>query len=294
MKLSPRQALFGFGLVSLLALAVTIDQRSEPRPLAAAPAAVHPLDRVPGDAGLFAHLTAGNLWDHPAVAELRKAYAMELEKGLQALEKETGLRPEQISSMTFHFPKIPQGPGDEQLLVLQVTTKKPYDKKTLADGVRPKGEEATGDIIKLRDNMVIHLTTETQFTVLHESLLEDFKKGPAKAVDGVMSEAIKAARTGKNALVVGLDPSQLPNEIFTAAPPELQPFVPLLKSKAIMLQANLDKDLTAEVRFVADKEDKAIDSERSFNLLMKLADDALTTVIKDEKLSEDEKALCRR
>ena len=291
MKLSFRQTLFGLGVVGLLALFAAIDRRSEPSPLAAAPAAVHPLDRVPADAGLFAHLSAGNLWDHPTVAELRKAYGKELDPALQALEKETGLRPEQINSLTFHFPKIPQGPGDEQLLVLQVTTKKPYDKKTLLAGARPKGEEAKGDVIKLRDNMVVHLTSETQFTVLHESLLEDFKKGPPKAVEGVMSEPIKAARAGKNAFVVGLDPSQLPNEIFTAAPPELQPFLPLLKSKAIMLQANLDKELTAEVRFLADKEDQAIDAERSFNLLMKLADDGLTTVLKDEKLSEDVKPL---
>jgi hypothetical protein len=106
-----------------------------------------------------------------------------------------------------------------------------------------------------------------------------------------MKDAIAAAKSGKNAFVVGLDPSGLPAEIFTNAPPELQPFIPLLKSKSILLQANLDKELSAEVRFVAENEEKAIEAERSFNLLMKLADDGLTTVIKDEKPNEEIKPL---
>src|SRR5262245_36379717 len=91
--------------------------------LSAAP--VSPLDRVPANAGLFAHLTAAGVWDHPAVAELRKMFAKELEKALAEVEKETGLRPEQIESVTFHYPKFPQGNGDERLFVLQVVTKKP-------------------------------------------------------------------------------------------------------------------------------------------------------------------------
>jgi len=139
--------------------------------------------------------------------------------------------------------------------------------------------------------MVVHLTGDAQFTVLHETLLDDFKNGPPKAADGVMSEAIKAARSGKNALVVGLDPSALPAEIFTAAPPELQPFLPLLKSKAIVLRANLDKELSAEIRFLGENEDKAVEAERSFNLLMKLADEGLANVVKTEKPTDDLKPL---
>jgi Protein of unknown function (DUF1559) len=261
-------------------------------PLAAAPTAIHPLDRVPADAGLFAHFDAASLWDaHPAVLELRKSYAKELEKGLQSVEKETGLRPEQINTLTFHFPKFPQGDGDQRLFVLQVTTKKPYDKNTLLAGFRAKDEGVKGDLIKLQDNMFAHLTSETQFTVVHESLLEDFKKGPVKAKDGIMTEAIQAARAGKNNLTVALDPSGLPAEIFTSAPPELQPFLPLLKSKSILLQANLGKELTAHIRFAGEKEDHAIESELAFNLLMKLADDGIGTLLKEEKPSEDIKAL---
>src|SRR5436305_553801 len=109
---SMRRFLGGSALIGLLFVASS----------KAVAAPVSPLDRVPADAALFAHLSAGNLWDHPAVAGLRKFYAKELEKVLKDVEKETGLRPEQIQSVTFHFPKFPQGQGDERLFVLQVVT----------------------------------------------------------------------------------------------------------------------------------------------------------------------------
>src|SRR5262245_31664257 len=292
MKLSPRQASFGLAAAGLMAMLALVGPRSGPNQVTAAPAVDQPLDRVPADAGLLIHFRAGDLWDsHPAIVGLRKDFAKELDPGLKTVEKETGLRPEHINSVTFHFPKLPQGPGDEQVFIIQVTTKKPYDKETVLSGLRAKGEKAKGDVVKLREQFVLHLTSDTQFTVLHESLLDEFKKGQPKAKDGVMAEAIKAARDSKNTLVLGLDPSGLPAELFSAAPAELQPFLPLLKSKSIILQASLDKKLTAQVRFIGENEEKAIDAERSFNLLMKLAEDGIGTVLKDDKLADDVKPL---
>src|SRR5262249_1943051 len=250
MKLLSRSTWFTFGFAGLLATVAILGPRPRPEPLAAAPAPTtpasqdRPLDRVPGDVGIFAHLNGAAVWDHPATRELRKAYAKELDAALGRLEQEVGLRPEQVNTITMHFPKVPQGPGDEQLFVLQITTKKPYDKDKVVGGLRAKGETPKGDVLKLREKMILHMTSETQFTVLHESLLDDFQKGKPITTAGIMSEALKAARGGKHTLVFGLDPSGLPNEIFTNAPPELQPFVPLLKSQAMVLQANLEKELT--------------------------------------------------
>jgi hypothetical protein len=290
MKKFSRYFLLGLVAAGLLA-AIGLSPTAGPPPLTAAPAAVAPLDRVPADGGLFAHFRAGDLWNHPAIAELRKAYPKELDKALSTIEKETGLRPDQIDTITFHFPKLPMGPGDEAVFILQVTTKKPYAQDALLPGFRAKDAKATDGVVQLREKMLLHLTSETQFTVLHETLLDEFKKGKAAAADGVLAEALKAARAGKHAVTVALDPSQLPAEILTAAPPELQPFLPLLKSKSIMFQANLDKELTASVRFAQENEEKAVDAERAFNLLMKLADDGLTTATGDEKAKAELKDL---
>ena len=80
MKWLIRNALPGLALVGLFALFAAIGNRHSVEPLAAAPPPISPIDRVPADAALFAHLNAMNLWDHPAVAELRKTYAKEVEK----------------------------------------------------------------------------------------------------------------------------------------------------------------------------------------------------------------------
>jgi hypothetical protein len=290
MRLSLRQAFYMAGLVGLLAVFACLDRSTSPD-AAAAPAGLQPIERVPADAALVIHLRAGDVWSHQALADLRKAYAKDLTELLTQVEREVALKPDDIETITFHFPKMPQGPGDEELFVLQVVTKKPYDKDTILKGFRGKGEMPKGDVLKLGGTkFVVHFTSDRQFTVTHETLIEDFKKG-AVAKDGPMADALKAAADGKTALVLGLDPATLPAEIFANAPPELQPFLPLLKSKAIVLRATLDKDLRLDARFVGENEDKAVEAERAFNLLMKVADDALTDVVKDGKPTDDLKPL---
>src|SRR5215210_2328556 len=93
-----RPTVLGVALLGLVAGILAFGPVGGPEQVSAAPAVVNPLDRVPADAGLFAHFQAGDLWNHPAVAELRKSYVKELEPVLQNLEKVTGLRPEQIQS----------------------------------------------------------------------------------------------------------------------------------------------------------------------------------------------------
>src|SRR5438309_8949013 len=169
------------GLLVAIGLSPSANSR-----LAAAPANVSPLDRVPADAGLFVHFRAGDLWNHPAVNELKKAYPKELEEALKNLERETGLRPEQIDTVTFFYPKLPGGPGDESQFVVQVTTKKPYTPDGLLKGLREKDEKPVGGFTKLQGGLVLHHTSDTQFTVLHESLVDRFKKGATKTTDGVV------------------------------------------------------------------------------------------------------------
>ena len=65
----------------------------------------------------------------------------------------------------------------------------------------------------------------------------------------------------------------------------------LIKSKRIIFQANLGKELSVEVRFVGENEEKAIEAERSLNLLMKLADDGIAAILKNENQSDDIKPL---
>jgi hypothetical protein len=290
MRLSVRQGFYLACLLGLLAVFASLDSGSTPE-VTAGPATAQPIDRVPADAALVIHAKVADVWAHPGLLEIRKTYAKDLGDLLKEMEGRFALSPDDVETLTFHFPKMPQGPGDEELFVLQVVTKKPYDRDTIFKGLRKKGEMPKGDVLTLADTkLVVHFTSDRQFTVTHETLLEDFKKGtPAK--DGPLADALKIVKEGKATLVFGLDPATLPAELFANAPAEVQPFLPLLKSKAIVLQAGLDKDLRLNARFVAENEEKAIESERAFNLLMKVADDGLTELLKDDKPSEDLKPL---
>ncbi|WP_020468141.1 DUF1559 family PulG-like putative transporter [Zavarzinella formosa] len=286
MNISPKRSMRAIGLCGLLAVAFACPGVSE-RQASAAP--LSPLDRVSPEAGVMIHGRASVLWNHPLVEDLRKQFAKPLEKILGDLEKSQGLTPEQLDTVTFHFPKIPAGPGDETLFIVQVVTKTPYDRTKVLGGLRAPKAEIKNDVVEIAGPFRLHLTSPTQFTVLHESLLADFVKGPGKATDGPLAGAIKAAKDPANTLTLGLDPSGLPNEIFTAAPPELQPFLPLLKSKNILLTIGTDKEIAVKVRFTAENGDKAQDSERSLSLLKKLADTNLGEALNEKNIPEEMK-----
>ena len=291
MKDSSRQILYGLAVFGLMAVVAALTGQPASAPLVAAPAAVQPLDRVPADAGLVAHLQAGDLWNHPLLAETRKSYGANGDKLLMKAEKELGFAFDNVAAVTFHYPKFPAGPGDELLFVLQITTKKPYDKAAVFSGFRAKDAQETDGVVALKEDLRLVLVGETQFAVVHDSLVGEFRKGGPAAKDGVLADTLKAAREGKHTLTFGIDPSGLPAEIFASALAELQPFLPLLKSKAISVQMALDTELTVKVKFVGENEEKATDAERALNLLVKLGDSFLTPVVKSETPTEEVKSL---
>ena len=118
MKIAPRQVLYGLAVIGLLSALAEFEGRHRLAPLAAAPASVQPLDRVPADAGVFAHINAGELWNHALLVELRKSYGVDAEKIQKEAEKAIGLSLDNIATATFHYPKFPSGPGDEQLFIV--------------------------------------------------------------------------------------------------------------------------------------------------------------------------------
>ena len=290
MKIPPRQWAYALGL--FVSLAVLFGFHADVQPeVVAAPGAVDPLDRVGSDSAVLIHGRAAVLWAHPLVTDLRKQYAKPLEKVFAELQKNIGMTPDQLETVTFSYPKMPAGPGDESLFIVQVVTKAPYDKAKLLVAQRAPKAEVKNDLVALTGSQRLHFTSATQFTLLHESLVADFLKGPAKSADGPLAGAIKAAKDPANTLTLGVDPSGLPNEIFTAAPPELQPFLPLLKSKNILFAATTEKGIGLKVRFTAENGDKAIDAERSLSLLKKLAETSLADNLEEKKLPEELKAM---
>ncbi|MCE9532757.1 MAG: DUF1559 domain-containing protein [Planctomycetes bacterium] len=252
-------------------------------------AEVQPLDYVPSNAAVFAHLRVGDLLDSPLYQNLRKTSAKEIDGLFDEAYPTLGLRLDSVETATFFYPTMPMGPGDETTFVIIVSTRKPYDKVTLFKEIRDKRKEQVKDgHFPLANKLYLKFLDEKSFVVLHEIHFEMFKKPPApQDKDGVVTEALKMARD-KHHFAASIDFSKLPNELFTAAPPELQPFLPLLKAKTTAFFADLkEKDLQVGINLVTTDANAALDAERSFKLLMKLASDNLGDAFKEEKPSEN-------
>ena len=115
-------------------------------------------------------------------------------------EKELGFAFDNVAAVTFHYPKFPAGPGDELLFVLQITTKKPYDKAAVFSGFRAKDAQETDGVVALKEDLRLVLVGDMQFAVVHDSLVGEFRKGGPAAKDGVLADTLKAAREGKHTL----------------------------------------------------------------------------------------------
>ncbi len=251
-------------------------------------AADDPLAYVPSSASVLMHLRLGDVWNSTIAQEILKSAGKDLDRPLAEFKKEVGIPLETVDTATFLYPNMPQGPGDERTFVVIVTTKKPYDRDAILKKIRKKDAKAKGNLVELEEKFVLQFASDTMFLVMHQSQVEKFSKAPVRDVTpGVMTEALKLA-ADKHNFVMSIDFSKLPNELFTAAPPELQPFLPLLKSKSSNLFADLkEKNFKVGVSFLSADANAAEDAERSFKLLMKLAGDGLTDVLKEEKELKD-------
>ena len=132
---------------------------------------------------------------------------------------------------------------------------------------------------------MLHFAGERSFAAVHKSVLEDYKKGPAKDAEaGAAADAVKKAKAGKHAFVGCIDLSQVPPDLISEAlaQEQLKPFEPLFKAKAVHASAAAGKGVKFELAFPCDKEGKADDAEKALELLKSLASDEIKKALKDE------------
>jgi Protein of unknown function (DUF1559) len=278
------------GLVGLAAVALLCSGKTiEPKVAAQDAKAAMPsyLERIPLDSELFGHLRVAEVYGGPIVQDARKALGKEADELEKKLEEASGIVLSNVETATFCFPKLPSGPGDDSLFLVVVSTKQPYDGSKLLAKVR-KGE-AKDKVVPIDDNMVLHLTSERIFAIMHKTLLDNYAKGPSDAKPGVLADAIRAAGAGKHTFVGGINIDQIPNinEVRSNAPIELAPFKALYDANYASLKAELGKDLKGELRITCKNGDEAVEAERTWKLLMKLAEVGLDQVQKDERAKKE-------
>jgi prepilin-type processing-associated H-X9-DG protein len=282
------------GLSAAAILVAFLAARPQPTEVAAANGSPEDLvkdvlDRVPSDAGFFAHGRAGDLLKTTLFKEIRKAIGAEGEKALKEVQDNVGILAEDVETVTFYYPQMPQGPGDEKTFVVAVVTNKPYSRSKLLNTYRQKDSKDSkedADTVKLEQDFVLHFTNSQTFAVMHKSLVEKYKKGPiSDRKEGPASKALKLA-TEKHIAVATVNFSALPNEILTAleTQPQTRPFAPLFKATAVTFSGDLDTSINVEARFACENAKAANDAELSMKLLMKLAEQGLDSVLNDKKV----------
>ena len=271
----------GFGLALVAALAIS-PLPTETSAIAQPPAKEElpaGLQFVPTDAALFVYADAAKVWDSQILKDIRKADAKTFDF-LGEAKKEFGLAPEDVKSVVLFVPQL-KGVGDDERLALILTFTKAFDKTKLQAGaakILPKSAKVK----------VVTPDDRTALVLLHLKE-EDVKPQPAGKA-GPLSDALKAAASGKHTAVAGLTLASLPEEIRgDNLPAQFRPFQPLFKAVSISATLDLGKTSTLDVRVKTGTAGQAVDCEKSLGVLLALIQDELTNGLKELDAAKDPK-----
>ncbi len=185
-----------------------------------------PLDRVPKDAAVFAHVRIGNAFENALVAEFLKQLDPTILNevfGADALKSYFGLTLQDAETLTFVCPQMTAEADLNQLVCVEVVTKKPYDKKSLTEKLKrriienaPKGKlvpkermprKLPDNVLQLESvpaNLVFH--GERELTIVPDRMLDNYLSAKLKAT-GPHDEMLKKAASGDYHIVVGYNPA---------------------------------------------------------------------------------------
>jgi len=214
---------------------------------------------VPTDAAFFVYADVAKIWDSEIVKNIRKTDPKALDFATDEIKQKLGIALEDVKSVVVFMPKL-KGPEDTQKIGVVITFAKAFDKAQLvksAEKVFPKGED-----LKV-------VVPDDRTAVLLVGLKEDEYGKPRAANAGPLSDALKAAGSGKYAAVVGSTLASLPDEIRGEdLPAQFRPFQPLLKAVTISAMVSLDRDPTLEVRVKTGTAREAVDCEKSLAAIL--------------------------
>ena len=244
------------------------------RPAAAEPAApgvVGP-EYVPADAAVFVYLDAAQLWGGSVGKEIRAADPKMVDILVTKSKSLFGVSPDQLRSATMFWPRL-RNPAESEAFGLVLAFNAAYDPEQLRAGLK--------DVFHAPARLVLH-TPSDRVAVLVVGLDEGYTRPRPAAVTGPLTPTIREAASGKHLLVAGVTPAHLPDEIRgDDPPPDVRPFLPLLRAESLTAVVDLDKQLAVEVRAKTSTPAQAADAEKVFGLIRTLALDGMTRIAKE-------------
>ncbi|MFO0822316.1 MAG: DUF1559 domain-containing protein [Gemmataceae bacterium] len=264
----------GLGLLGLVTAGlVALPLTGQPEALAQ-PAKPEPSDGlrfVPADAAFFLHADIAQTWDSNILKDVRKADPKSFEFFTGELKKELGLTPSNVKSVVVFVPKL-KGPDDTASFGVVVTFNDLFNKTQFEKGA----EKLLPMLVQQRGAKVKVLSPDDRTAVILSNLKEDEYGKPRAAKAGPLSNAFKAAASGKHAVVVGATLASLPGELLgDDAPPPIRAFQPLFRANTIHATLDLDKNPTLNVHVKTGTAGQAVDCEKSLAALLALVQDEL-------------------
>ncbi|MCE9565907.1 MAG: DUF1559 domain-containing protein [Planctomycetes bacterium] len=227
---------------------------------------------VPADAALFVYADVPKVWDSSVLKSMRKADPKTFEFLTDGVKKELGISPEDVKSVVVFVPKL-KGPSDTESLGIAVTFSKPFDKAQIEKGAEkllPKNAKVKIVVPDARTALVL------------VNLKEDEFGKPRAAKQGPLTDALKAAGSGKYAAVAGATLANLPDELRgDNIPAPFRTFQPLFQAVTISATLDLDRDPTLDVRVKAGTARQARDCEKSLAALLAMIQDEFESGLKD-------------
>ena len=216
--------------------------------------ATSPLDYVPADAAAVVSIRWADCWDHPVLKPGLRALTTDVPGVPDNFHRYYGIEPADIDrEVLFSLMKAdvqgPYGPSLEPCVL--VTTRKPYDRKTILDAAAPgaREEKIKDRTYYAKEGGVCYVFLDDRTYVIGmESFLKPYLSLPTIAKEGPMAPVLKLAAE-KHPIVVGIDVGaivQASRGGRSAA--DLKVMQPLLKAQLATLTVDLDGQVKAEAR----------------------------------------------
>lgn len=232
---------------------------------------------VPNDAALFLYADSAKVWDSDILKDVRKADPKPFEFFTGELKKELGIAPSSVKSLVVFVPTL-KGPADTSSFGIVITFNDLFNKTQFEKGA----EKLLPMLVKQRGAKVKVFCPEERTAVILSNLKEDEFGKPRPAKAGPLSNALKAASSGKHAVVVGATLANLPAELLgDDVPPPIRAFQPLFRAVTISATLDLEKNPTLNVFVKTGTAAQAVDCEKSLGALLALINDELDNGLKE-------------
>jgi hypothetical protein len=222
------------------------------------------LDLVPRDAAGFVHIRLTDLWQSDWLKDMRLLVDRAGPEAWKMFQKKCPLDPETLERMTVilltpqtlanPFPAVDP---EAMSAVVVLTTKKPYDRLALMQGLAAREKIYRNNVYYFNEEYWsgIVLVDERTFLIGSEDALVRYfevskRPGRSGPLEGALTEA-----AGKHQVVVGMNPQLLGKEKEYQALPA--PMHKLLAAQSGIVTFDLDKGIHLGLRFNFADEDKA-------------------------------------